>query len=126
MSSRYAEPLDRLDGVLDELAAISPEFRSAGERQELLLRISRLISCVDADRLRVLATAADIAEVTGDRSTAAWLATQAREAHGTLRRHAGLASALATRWNLTSDALGAGDLNLAQARVIVEALDALP
>jgi len=28
MSSTYAEPLDRLDGVVDELASISPEFRS--------------------------------------------------------------------------------------------------
>ena len=35
MSSAYAEPLDRLDGVVDELASISPEFRSTAERQEL-------------------------------------------------------------------------------------------
>ena len=41
MSSTYAEPLDRLDGVLDELASISPEFRTIGERQEFLLRIAR-------------------------------------------------------------------------------------
>ena len=33
---------------------------------------------------------------------------------------------LGSRWTQTADALGAGDLNLAQARVIVEALDALP
>ena len=30
------------------------------------------------------------------------------------------------QWNQTAEALGAGDVNLAQARVIVEALDALP
>ena len=39
MSSTYAEPLDRLDGVLDELAAISPAFRTRGERREFLLRV---------------------------------------------------------------------------------------
>ena len=126
MSSTYAEPLDRLDGVLDELAAISPEYRTVDEKQELLLRISRLISRAEAERLRVLAASDDIAEVTGDRSTATWLATKTREAHGTVRRHAALAASLGSKWNQTADALGAGDLNLAQARVIVEALDALP
>src|SRR5918993_4992029 len=125
MSSTYAEPLDRL-AVVDELAAIGPEFRSTGERQEFLLRISRLVSRAEAERLRVLAVSDDIAEATGDRSTAVWLATQAREAHGTVRRHAALAAALGSRWTQTADALGAGDLNLAQARVIVEAMDALP
>src|SRR5918993_1289710 len=125
MSSTYAEPLDRL-AVVDELAAIGPEFRSTGERQEFLLRISRLVSRAEAERLRVLAVSDDIAEETGDRSTAVWLATQAREAHGTVRRHAALAAALGSRWTQTADALGAGDLNLAQARVIVEAMDALP
>ena len=63
---------------------------------------------------------------TGDRSTAAWLATQTRDNHGTVRRHAALAASLGSTWTQTADALGAGDLNLAQARVIVEALDALP
>ena len=126
MSSTYAEPLDRLDGGLDELAAICPEFRTVAERQELLLRISRLISRAEAERLRVLAASDDIAEETGDRSTATWLATQTRDNHGTTRRHAALAASLGSRWTQTAEALGAGDVNVAQARVIVEALDALP
>src|SRR6187200_2181129 len=126
MSSTYAEPLDRLDAVVDELASIGPEFRSTGEKRELLLRISRVIGRAEAVRLRVLAASDDIAEATGDRSTAAWLATQTRDNHGTVRRHAALAAALGSTWTQTADALGAGDLNLAQARVIVEALDALP
>jgi hypothetical protein len=126
MSSTYTEPLDRLDGVLDELASISPEFRTVDEKQELLLRLSRLISRAEAERLRVLAASDDIAEVTGDRSTATWLAHQTRDNHGTVRRHATLAAALGSRWSQTAEALGAGDLNLAQARVVVEALDALP
>ena len=41
---------------------------------------------------------------------------------GTRPSHATLGS----RWTQSADALGAGDLNLAQARVIVEALDAFP
>src|SRR5215204_930435 len=126
MSSTYAEPLDLVERGLDELAAIGPEFRTLGERREFLLRVARVKARVVAEDLRVLAASDDIAEETGDRSTAAWLATQTRDNHGTVRRHASLAAALESRWNQTADALGAGDVNLAQARVIVEALDALP
>jgi hypothetical protein len=111
---------------LDELAAIGPEFRSAGERREFLLRVARVKARVVAEELRVLAASDDIAEETGDRSTAVWLAQQTREAHGAVRRHAALATALGGRWTRTADALAAGDLNLAQARVVVESLDGLP
>ena len=126
MSSTYAEPLDRLERGLDELAAIGPEFRSTGERQEFLLRVARVKARVVAEELRVLAASDDVAEETGDRSTAIWLATQTSDAHGTVRRHAALAASLGSRWTQTADALGAGDVNLAQARVIVESLEALP
>jgi hypothetical protein len=126
MSSTYAEPLDRLDAVVDELAAMGPEFRSTGERQEFLLRTARAKARLVAQELRVLAASDDIAEATGDRTTAAWLATQTQDNHGTVRRHAALAASLGARWTRTADALGAGDLNLAQARVVVEALEVLP
>ena len=106
--------------------SISPEFRTVAERQEFLVAISRLIARAEAERLRVLAASDDIAEATGDRSTAAWLATRTRDNHGTVRRHAALAASLGSTWTQTADALGAGDVNVAQARVIVEALDALP
>ena len=126
MSSTYAEPLDRLDAALDELSAIGPEFRTTGERREFLLRVARIKARAAAEEMRVLAVSDDIAEETGDRSTAAWLATQTRDAPGTIRRHASLADSLGSQWTQTAHALGAGDLNLAQARVIVEAMEALP
>ena len=58
--------------------------------------------------------------------TAAWLAHQTRDSHGTVRRHAALAAALGSTWTQTADALAAGAVNLAQGRAIVEALEALP
>ena len=67
---------------LDELAAISPEFRTTAEKQEHLVGISRLIARAEAERLRVLASAGDIADATRTRSTAAWLAEETRDAHG--------------------------------------------
>ena len=63
MSSTYAEPLDLVERGLDELAAISPEFRSTGERQEFLLRVARAKARLVAEELRVLAASDDIAEV---------------------------------------------------------------
>jgi hypothetical protein len=76
--------------------------------------------------MRVLAASGDIAEATGSRSATAWLADQTRDAHSSVRRAAALAEALDTRWRLVGDTLAAGVINVAQARVIVEALDALP
>src|SRR6476660_5548098 len=103
MSSAYAPPLDQVERGLDELAAIGPEFRSTGERPEFLVAISRLIARAEAERLRVLATSDDIAESTGDRSTASWLATQTLDNHGTVRRNAALAASLGSTWTQTAD-----------------------
>ena len=55
MPNTYASPLGLVERGLDELSAISPEFRSVDEKQEFLLRISRLISRAQGERLRVLA-----------------------------------------------------------------------
>ena len=126
MSSTYTEPLDRLEECLDQVAAIDPTYRTTAEKQEALLRLSALITRAQAEQLRVLAVADDIAETTGDRSTATWLAEATRDAHPTLRRHARLATALDQHWTQLATALAAGQVNLAQTRVITEALDALP
>ena len=106
MSSTYTSPLDLVERGLDELGSIGPEFRTLAERREFLLRVARVKARVVAEELRVLAASDDISVETGDRSTAAWLATQAREAHGTVRRDAGLASALAARWGTTPSRTG--------------------
>ena len=63
---------------------------------------------------------------TGARSTAAWLADETRDAHGTVRRHSTLAAALDQRWTQTATAFAAGQVNLAQTRVIAEALRPCP
>ena len=85
-----------------------------------------MIARAQAEQLRVLATADDVAGATGDRSTASWLATATRDAHGRVRADARLAAALDQRWTQTAAAFATGTLNLAQARVIAEALEALP
>jgi hypothetical protein len=126
MSNTYAEPFDRLEACLDEVTSIDPTYRSTREKQEALLRLSKLITRAQAEQLRVLAAADDIAETTGDRSTPHWLADQTRDNPGAVRRDARLATALDRRWQEVAAAFAAGSINLAQVRVIDHALAALP
>ena len=126
MSSTYAEPLEVVERGLDELARIDPGYRTVAERQDWMVRLARIESRAVAERMRVLVAADDVAEATGARSTAHWLADATRNDVVPLRRLTVLAEALAERWTETGAALAAGLVNLPQARVIVEALDALP
>ena len=73
-----------------------------------------------------MAAAVDVAETTGARSTAHWLADATRDNVGAVRRLSVLAEALDERWTEVGDALASGAVNVGQARVIVDALDALP
>src|SRR5262245_41352836 len=126
MSSTYAAPIERLGACLDEIGAIDPTYRTTGEKQDALVALARAKSRIAAEELRILATGDDIAIATGARSTAAWLADGTRDNPGTIRRHAALADALEKRWTKTRDALAAGAVNLAQATVMVAALDGVP
>ena len=126
MSTTSRLPIGQLHAVLDEIGAVDPIYLTTAEKQAALRDLSQAIARAEAARLRVLAAAGDIAETTGDRSTASWLATQTRDNHGAVRRHAALAAALDRRWTRVADAFAAGAVNLAQTRVIVEALDTLP
>src|SRR5215207_3296350 len=126
MSSTYAEPLEVLERGLDELARIDPGYRTAREQQDVLVGLSRFIARAEAERMRVLVAADDVAESTGARSTAHWLADATRDDVGPVRRLSALAEALDERWTEVGAALASGAVNVPQARVIVEALDALP
>lgn len=126
MSSSYAEPFARLSDALDEIAAINPAFRTAQEKQDLMTCLATLITRAQAQQLRVLAVADDVAEQTGARSVAAWLADETRDAHGRVRADARLARMLDERWHVLGEAFSGGRVNLAQVRAISDALVSLP
>ena len=67
-------PFDRLDAALDQAATVDPIYLTTTEKQDALTGWSRVIGRAQAQQLRVLAAADDIAIETGDRSTAHWLA----------------------------------------------------
>jgi Domain of unknown function (DUF222) len=126
MSSGPRLPLGLLAAALDEILTVDPIYLTACEKQTATRELAKAEARLQAARLRLLQACEDVAEAKGARSAADWSARETREAPGAVRRLAGLAEALTSRWVQVADTLAAGVVNLAQARVVVEALDALP
>src|SRR4051794_5652055 len=118
----------RVHEVLDGLVDCAAWSMTAPEQREALVELSRAEARISELRLRVLAAADrnDIAADSAATSTSAWLAvhtgTTRAQAHGEGR----LAQALDGAFGHTRQALAAGRLNQAQARVIVRAIAELP
>ncbi|HEX6150563.1 HNH endonuclease signature motif containing protein [Nocardioides sp.] len=112
--------------ALKDVAGVEPVFMTTAEKQAALLELSRVTGQLAELRLRVLATAEDVAEETAARDAAAWLAHHARLDRSGTRRDARLATALDRRWTRVAAGLREGTVNLDQAHEIVRALDALP
>lgn len=116
-----------MHAALDEIAGVDPMYMSVAEKKAAMVETAKLRARADALDLQLMAAGSiDVADDTGARSTAVWLADETRDAHGAVRGRAVLAKALAARWTQVADALAAGAVNLAQTRAIVESLDALP
>ena len=76
MSTGSRLPIGTLHAVLDEIGAVDPIYLTTAEKQGALTELSRARARIEAAELRVLAAADDIAEATGARSTADWLADE--------------------------------------------------
>jgi hypothetical protein len=106
--------------AFDEIAGVDPMYMSVAEKKAAMVETAKLRARADALELQLLAAGwVDVADQTGARSTATWLAEETREAHGTLRNRAVLARALDRRYRQVADAMAAGVVNTAQTRVIV-------
>lgn len=114
-----------LEGALDEVAQVDPVFLPVAAKADLLLRTTVIESKLAAFKLRLVAASADVAEVEGARDVGAWLSTRARTDAGGDHAAQRLAGDLDARWRRVAAALAAAEVNLAQARVIVRALNAL-
>ncbi len=112
--------------ALDKVAHVEPAFMTTVDKAASLTELSVVADRLAGLGLRVLVAAGDVAEETGARSAAAWLAHQTRTDVGPHLAAARLAEALDGRWRRVRDGLADGRVNLAQARVIVRALDELP
>ncbi|MGN6253035.1 MAG: DUF222 domain-containing protein [Marmoricola sp.] len=115
-----------LSGALDKAATCEPLFLPAAAKAELLTELHRQEQRLAALRLRVMAVAADVAEDTASRDVADWLAHATHDDPAAAHRDLQLAEALERTWRFVGAAAAAGGVNLAQARVITRALEALP
>lgn len=112
--------------ALKATADLNPTFMDTTDKAAALRELARLESQVAELRLRILADADDVASEAAARDAAAWLAHQTRGRPDEARSDLRLARSLDRRHPVLTRALREGAANLAQAHVIVRALDALP
>src|SRR5919112_2470062 len=118
----------RLHAVLDTLADAPAWSMTAGEQRYALTELARAEARISELRFRVLAAAdrSDLAAESAASSTAAWLAQATRQTRAGAHADVHLAQALDGGFGATRDALADGLVDVAQARVIVRAVQALP
>lgn len=117
----------RLRVRLEELAATSTSTMRPGEQRAALVDLAAAEARLAALRLRVLAEAdrSGATETRAACSAADWAAVQTRQTRPSARADLKLARAL-DRHHTLATALAYGQVNPAQARAIVTALDRLP
>ena len=114
-----------VESALAEVAGVDPLFLGTEEKAAALLGLSAGIDRLEELRMRVLAVADDVAAAEGARDAATWLAHHGRRDRAECRRRLRLGRALAEHES-TAHALRDGAISLAQAEVVLDAVDALP
>jgi hypothetical protein len=104
---------------------VEPAFMSVAEKEAALVALSRARSQLDALAVRLLAASDDVGAAHGLRDAAAWLAVETRTTRREARRDLALGRALEAH-PAVGLALASGVLRSEQARVVAEAVDALP
>lgn len=114
-----------LRAALSEVASVEPTYMAMDDKQAALVALTLVRSQLDAVTARVLAASDDVGETHGLRDAAAWLAVETRTTRRETRRDLALGRALEAHPAVAS-ALVSGEVRTEQARVIAEAVDALP
>ncbi|MEZ5094192.1 DUF222 domain-containing protein [Nocardioides sp.] len=115
-----------IDAVLKQVADVNPVFLPTSDKEAALRELVSLEARLVELRLRLMATADDVAETTAAHDVAEWLTVHARARHEDARAELRLARSLDTRWAVLAAALRDGEATLPQAQVIARALDDLP
>jgi hypothetical protein len=115
-----------LHSLLDDVTAVDPSYMRTSEKEAALRSLAQVAARVDGLRMRVMAVAGDVAADEGAKDVAAWAGAHLNVDRGAARRELRLAHALDVRWAQVREALDRGDLSVAQAEAIVQALEALP
>ncbi|MFJ2758460.1 DUF222 domain-containing protein [Nocardioides sp. NPDC087217] len=116
--------LTAIESALQDLLATDPAYWRTGQKKDLLERLEKLQAQQAALKLRVLATAGDIAEETSAKDASGWMRTELLVDKGVARSQVKLAAAV-TKYDLVADGLAEGVVSQDKARVITHALDAI-
>jgi hypothetical protein len=114
-----------IQASLKGVASVDPVFMGTGEKESALVALTQARSQLDGLLAGVLAAADDVAMAHGLRDAAAWLAVQTRATRREVRRDLALGRGLDAHPAVAA-AVASGGLRAEQARVVVEAVDALP
>ncbi len=111
---------------LTDVRDVQPVYMTPADKTAALVELGRAAAAIEELRLRVLATAGDVADAAGARDVGSWAAHLTHADPTTARADARLAEALDRRWTRVAAGMADGCVALPQARVIVTALEALP
>ncbi|MFE4000148.1 DUF222 domain-containing protein [Nocardioides sp. YIM B13467] len=116
--------LKAIETALQDLLATDPAYWRTGQKKDLMERLERLQAQQAALKLRVLASAGDIAEETGAKDASGWMRTELLVDKVVGRAQVKLAAAV-SKYDLVADGLAEGVVSQDKARVITQALDAI-
>ena len=114
-----------ITAALKNVSDVDPMFMATTDKAAALLELTRLENQLTSVKLRVIAAAGDVAETDASRNVAAWIAPRTLTDYSPNGADEHLAGDLAQHWTQVGAGLGDGSVNLAQAKVIVRALNAL-
>ena len=117
--------LQACEAALDGAAEFDPLYMSAADKEAALLVKERVDAKLAALGLRIVAVADDVADRHGARDPAAWLSHATRCNPGAARAQQQLAKEL-ERFERVAAGMAAGKVSVPQAKVIIQALQALP
>ncbi|MFE6647524.1 HNH endonuclease, partial [Nocardioides sp. NPDC057772] len=113
--------LTSIESSLQDLLASDPVYWRTGQKKDLLERLEKLQAQQAGLKLRVLATAGDIAEETGAKDASGWMRTELLVDNAVARAQVKLAAGVA-KYDLVADGLAEGVVSQDKARVITKAL----
>ncbi|MGY0541003.1 HNH endonuclease signature motif containing protein [Nocardioides sp. YJ-D4] len=114
--------LAAIETALHDLLATDPAYWRTEQKKDLLERLEKLQAQQAALKLRVLASAGDIAEETGAKDASGWMRTDLLVDNAVARSQIKLAAAV-TKYDLVAAGLAKGVVSQDKARVITQALD---
>jgi hypothetical protein len=114
--------MSAIESSLDKLLTRDPAYWRTSQKKDRLARLEKIQAKVAALKLRVLASAGDIAEETGTKDASAWMRAELLIDKGVARSQIKLATSVA-KYDLVAAGLAEGVVSQDKARVITKALD---